>query len=55
MGGVSSKTSILKCLTCYQKKQVKPLPGKQILVIKEVYILFMIFDYLPFPDLIRCS
>lgn len=27
----------------------------QSLVIKEVYVLFMIFDYLPFPDLIRSS
>ena len=53
----SSKSSagLIRCLTCTGKKQVKHLNSKQTIVIKEVFILFMIFDYLPFTDLVRIS
>lgn len=56
MGGAACKPKLVRCLTCTAKKSVKPkFEDSQAMVIKEVYVLFMIFDYLPFPDLIRSS
>jgi hypothetical protein len=57
MGAGKSKqkvNAILGC-GCYgKKKQVKPISSDQT-VIKEVFILFVIFDFMPFPELIRLS
>lgn len=40
---------------CQKKKKVVCPEEEKGQVIKEVFILFLIFDYLPFQDLIRLS
>ena len=61
MGAQSSKSKLVKpqrltnkCAACKSKKRVRNQSDNQA-VIKEVYILFLILDYMPFPDLIRLS